>query len=69
MTASYHYDGSSFSSEAERDDYIRRELRDEISDEYAEAHDGAYPTQEELDAMTEQRWNEKYGAATPESAA
>lgn len=69
VTASYHYDGSSFSSEADRDAYIRSELRNEIAEEYADTHDGEYPVQEELDAMTEQRYNEKYGMATPESAA
>lgn len=69
VTASYHYDGSSFSTEAERDDYIRQQLRGDIAEEYAEAHDGEYPTQEYLDAAAEQRYNEQFGIATPESAA
>lgn len=33
VQASYHYDNNSFSSEADRDDYIRRQLQNEISDE------------------------------------
>ena len=44
VQASYHYDNNSFSSEADRDDYIRRQLQNEISDEYADRHDGAIPT-------------------------
>ena len=44
VQASYHYDNNSFSSEADRDDYIRRQLQNEISDEYADQHDGAIPT-------------------------
>ena len=33
VQTSYHYDNNSFSSEADRDDYIRRQLQNEISDE------------------------------------
>ena len=44
VQTSYHYDNNSFSSEADRDDYIRRQLQNEISDEYADRHDGAIPT-------------------------
>lgn len=65
VTESYHYDGSSFGSAAERDAYILQERRDEIADRYANDHDGEYPTQEYLD----EQMAEQYGTATPETAA
>lgn len=68
VQASYHYDNNSFSSEADRDDYIRRQLQNEISDEYADRHDGAYPDEKYLDEETERRLAERTGMATPESA-
>ena len=68
VQASYHYDNNSFSSEADRDDYIRRQLQNEISDEYADRHDGAYPDEEYLNEETERRFAERTGMATPESA-
>ena len=68
VQASYHYDNNSFSSEADRDDYIRRQLQNEISDEYADRHDGAYPDEKYLSEETERRFAERTGMATPESA-
>ena len=68
VQASYHYDNNSFSSEADRDDYIRRQLQNEISDEYADRHDGAYPDEKYLNEETERRLAERTGIATPESA-
>lgn len=68
VQTSYHYDNNSFSSEADRDDYIRRQLQNEISDEYADLHDGAYPDEEYLNEETERRFAERTGMATPESA-
>ena len=68
VQASYHYDNNSFSSEADRDDYIRRQLQNEISDEYADRHDGAYPDEKYLNEETERRFAERTGMATPESA-
>ena len=68
VQTSYHYDYNSFSSEADRDDYIRRQLQNEISDEYAEEHDGVYPDEEYLNEETERRLAEQTGMATPESA-
>ena len=68
VQASYHYDYNSFSSEADRDDYIRRQLQNEISDEYADRHDGAYPDEKYLNEETERRFAERTGMATPESA-
>lgn len=68
VQASYHYDNNSFSSEADRDDYIRRQLQNEISDEYADRHDGAYSDEKYLNEETERRLAERTGMATPESA-
>ena len=68
VQTSYHYDNNSFSSEADRDDYIRRQLQNEISDEYADRHDGAYPDEKYLNEETERRLAERNGMATPESA-
>jgi hypothetical protein len=68
VQASYHYDNNSFLSEADRDDYIRRQLQNEISDEYADRHDGAYPDEKYLNEETERRFAEQTGMATPESA-
>ena len=49
-------------------DYIRRQLQNEISDEYADRHDGAYPDEKYLNEETERRLAERTGMATPESA-
>ena len=68
VTESYHYDGSSFSSEADRDEYIKTRLRDDIAEEYANAHDDVYPDDDYVDAEVERRFNEQFGIATPESA-
>ena len=69
VQASYHYDGSSFSSEADRDEYINTRLRDDIAEEYANAHDDVYPDDDYVDAEVERQFNEQFGIATPESAA
>lgn len=69
VTESYHYDGSSFSSEADRDEYIKTRLRDDIAEEYANAHDDVYPDDDYVDAEVERRFTEQFGIATPESAA
>ena len=69
VTESYHYDGSSFSSEADRDEYIKTRLRDDIAEEYANAHDDVDPDDDYVDAEVERRFNEQFGIATPESAA
>lgn len=69
VQASYCYDDNSFSSEADRDDYIRSQLQNEISDEYADRHDGAYPDEKYLNEETERRFAALYGTATPETAA
>lgn len=66
VQVSYHYDGSSYSSQADRNEAIRQDLRDEIGEEYADAHDGEYPTQEYLDEEAARRLAGQI--ATPESA-
>lgn len=66
VQVSYHYDGSSYSSQADRNETIRQDLRDEIGEEYADAHDGEYPTQEYLDEEVARRLAGQI--ATPESA-
>lgn len=66
VQASYHYDGSSYSSQADRNEAIQQDLRDEIGEEYADAHDGEYPTQEYLDEEVARRLAGQI--ATPESA-
>ena len=69
VTESYHYDGSSFSSEADRDESIKTRLRDDIAEEYANTHDDVYSDDDYVDAEVERRFNEQFGIATPESAA
>ena len=66
VQVSDHYDGSSYSSQADRNEAIRQDLRDEIGEEYADAHDGEYPTQEYLDEEVARRLAGQI--ATPESA-
>ena len=66
VQVSYHYDGSSYSSQADRNEAIRQDLRDEIGEEYADAHDGEYSTQEYLDEEVARRLAGQI--ATPESA-
>ena len=67
VQTSYHYDGSSFSTEAERDQYIKENLKDKIADEYSAAHDGALPDDDYLNAEAERRL--AAAVATPETAA
>lgn len=69
VQVSYHYDGSSYSSQADRNEAIRQDLRNQIGDEYADAHDDVYPDDDYVDAEVERRFNEQFGIATPESAA
>ena len=68
VQARYHYDNNSFPSEADRDDYIRHQLRNEISDEYADRHDGAYPDEKYLNEETERRLAQPTPKPTPQSA-
>lgn len=65
---SYYYDGSSFSSESERDDYIREQMRGEIIDEYQNSHDFEDPSEEYVEEEINRRMTENDSIATPESA-
>ena len=65
----YYYDGSAFSTEADRDSYIRAQLENEIEQEYETAHDGEGATKEYLDSEVERRLAALNGTATPETAA
>ena len=65
----YYYDGSAFSTEADRDSYIRAQLENEIEQEYETAHDGEGATREYLDSEVERRLAALNGTATPETAA
>ena len=65
---SYHYDGSSFSSESERDDYIREQMRGEIIDEYQNSHDFENPSEEYVEEEINRRMTENDSIATPETA-
>ena len=65
----YYYDGSAFSTEADRDSYIRAQLENEIEQEYEAAHDGESATKEYLDSEVARRLADLNGTATPETAA
>ena len=65
----YYYDGSAFSTEADRDSYIRAQLENEIEQEYEATHDGESATREYLDSEVARRFAALNGIATPETAA
>ena len=76
----YQYDGSSYSSQADRDNAAKAELREQIIDEFANEHNGEHPGEEYIAQEVEKRFNELFPAApkapaapeapaTPESAA
>ena len=65
----YYYDGSAFSTEADRDSYIRAQLENEIEQEYEATHDGESATREYLDSEVARRFAALNGTATPETAA
>ena len=65
----YYYDGSAFSTEADRDSYIRAQLENEIEQEYEATHDGESMTKEYLDSEVARSFAALYGTATPETAA
>lgn len=73
--AYYDYDGQSYSSKDERDEAVKAILREEITGEFLESHDGEYPTQEYLTQEIEKRFQamlpngSEAPAATAETAA
>ena len=78
VTAYYEYDGTSYSSLADRDNAVKAVLREEVIGEFAAEHDGEYPGDEYVTQEVEKRFQALYPtptaapevpAATPETAA
>ena len=71
VSSYYDYDGTSYSSSADRDEAVKAVLREEITGEFLETHDGEYPTEEYLTQEIEKRFQAmtSNGSATPETAA
>mgnify|MGYP004496840609 FL=1 len=71
---SYYYDYACYDSKEARDNAIKADLREQISNRYADEHDDVYPSDDYLNEETERQFNALYGSnttepATPESAA
>lgn len=69
----YYYDYYDYDSKEARDNAIRADLREQISNRYADEHDDVYPRDDYLNEETERQFNALYGSqtteiATPESA-
>ena len=70
---SYYYDYACYDSKEARDNAIKADLREQISNRYADEHDDVYPSDDYLNEETERQFNALYGSntteiATPESA-
>lgn len=74
----YSYDDTSYASKAERDNAAKADLREQVLQEYADAHEGEYPGDEYVNQEVEKRFQALFPAApeapeapaaTPESAA
>lgn len=71
----YSYDDSSYASKSDRDNAAKADLRDQVIEEYGDAHEGEYPGDEYVNQEVEKRFNALFPAApeapaaTPESAA
>jgi hypothetical protein len=70
----YYYDYDCYDSEEARDNAIKADLRDQISERYADENDDVYPDADYLTEETERQFNALYGSrsseiVTPESAA
>ena len=70
----YYYDYDCYDSKEARDNAIKADLREQISNRYADEHDDVYPSDDYLNEETERQFNALYGSntteiATPESAA
>ena len=50
VTTDYWYDGNTFSSAEDREDYIDNERRNDIANRYADTHEGEYPDEAYLSA-------------------
>lgn len=69
----YYYDYDCYDSKEARDNAIKADLREQISNRYADEHDDIYPSVDYLNEETERQFNALYGSntteiATPESA-
>ena len=69
----YYYNYDYYDSKEARDNAIKADLREQISDRYADEHDDVYPSDDYLNEETERQFNALYGSqtteiATPESA-
>lgn len=69
----YYYDYDCYDSKEARDNAIKADLREQISNRYADEHDDVYPSVDYLNEETERQFNALYGSqiteiATPESA-
>jgi len=69
----YYYDYYDYDSKEARDNAIKADLREQISNRYADEHDDVYPSDDYLNEETERQFNALYGSqtteiATPESA-
>ena len=69
----YYYDYYDYDSKEARDNAIKADLREQISNRYADEHDDVYPRDDYLNEETERQFNALYGSqtteiATPESA-
>ena len=70
----YYYNYDCYDIKADRDNAIKADLREQISNRYADEHDDVYPSVDYLNEETERQFNALYGSqtteiATPESAA
>ena len=69
----YYYNYDCYDIKADRDNAIKADLREQISNRYADEHDDVYPSDDYLNEETERQFNALYGSntteiATPESA-
>lgn len=73
VSCTYQFEGNIYSTLADRDNAVKAILRDEIIDEYSNAHDGEYPGDEYLEQEVERRFQEYFPTqeqpATAETAA
>ena len=77
VSSYYSYDDTSYTSKANRDNAAKADLREQVLQEYEDAHEGEYPGDEYLNQEVENRFNALFPAApeapaapaTPESAA
>lgn len=69
VNAYYEYDGSSYSSLAERNNAVKAVLREEVIGEFADEHNGEYPGDEYVAQEVEKRFNALFPTPAPEAPA